>query len=328
MTTYDSSKSLMVLVFVVFCALLASCREQIIPASITVGTNAVEFSQLMEEGSTQRVTFKANYEWNASSNVDWLSVKPTYGLATETGVVTITLRGLNLEQNGRTGQITLTCQDKTATITVSQMSYFEGKTLQFDCDSLYVANEDSVYVSFTSNVVHSLTFPTGTNYDWITCREIYGESSATKKALLLLAPNPEATPRSAVLCLRQAEGYLTDTIIVTQMAFAQQLVTVSDYGVYNNLEPLLVYRPFHEQWVQITGSTPGFRIQNPEKLQVVQIEGFPDTCQVGDIFPVSVTSYGVSLLTPGILMVMVMRVEAHRLWMKHTTSDIGFLVYK
>lgn len=139
-----------ILTLLLFVAVLFSCKPKE-PARIDLRTGTIECPSDMR---SSQVSFSANYDWTATSSVQWINLSQVSGPAGDI-VLQFTL-GLP-ELDPREGQITITCGDARQTVTVRQKQL--DKLTVDGAKKLVPADAGTFTVNVGSNISYEVSIP-------------------------------------------------------------------------------------------------------------------------------------------------------------------------
>lgn len=211
-------------------------------------TPAVSTVNISGASGTQKVKVNANVTWNASSNVDWMTVKK------EDDGVAISVTE-NLTNAKRTGKVTLSGGGITSTISVSQvaagMDIEGGNVLQYE-------NTGGTYaISLTSETA----WKAETSEDWI---EVTPESGEAGKSQLQISvsPNGYVESRTGFVYLKIGDKSLIE-------------ITVKQRGLYIEIgsETLTFDSTVETKQMEVSSNTSWEVLSCPQWLEVTPTSG-------------------------------------------------------
>ena len=88
------------------------------PTEVSVAVNPQSL-ELTSASQTATVNVKCSAEWSVQSDADWLTVRPSGGVANTATDLTVTVR-TNTDMTARTGYLTIRCSGKTERVSVTQ----------------------------------------------------------------------------------------------------------------------------------------------------------------------------------------------------------------
>lgn len=166
------------------------------PQSITLGNNA---------GASQTVTLSSNISWSANSGTYWLDVTPAGGSNNST--LTVTANEANSSATSRSGNITVTGNGLTQSISITQ----EGSQLNVNPQSITLSDTawSSEVVSINSNFPWTVSSP----QSWLMVSPASGTANSNI-SITANSANTGTTVRTGSVMV-QGNG-LSETISVTQ----------------------------------------------------------------------------------------------------------------
>ena len=194
-----------VLFILSFLLLLAGCEPETI---LNVPTSPLEFTQ---QGGNISVSFVANKVWTANSSASWCKVSPTSGDGSgkNKSNITVTLTcDPNPDYDVRTCDLTITCQDLSATIKVNQAA---ANGLLIDKTDYEVSSKaQQIEVNVRTNVDYSAT----SHASWI---KVVSTKGLTDHTLTLsVDENTTYEDRTGTVTVKDASGTLSSTVTVKQ----------------------------------------------------------------------------------------------------------------
>ena len=193
------------LLFLSFLFLLAGCEPETI---LNVSQTPLEFTQ---QGGNISVSFVANKVWTVNSNASWCKVSPTSGDGSgknkSNATVTVTCDP-NSDYDVRTCNLTITCQDLSATIKVNQAA---ANGLLIDKTDYEVSSKaQQIEVTVRSNVDYSAN----SQVSWI---KVVSTKGLTNHTLTLsVEENTTYEDRTGTVTVKDASGTLSSTVTVKQ----------------------------------------------------------------------------------------------------------------
>ena len=161
-------KTLLFTICFVSILLFSSCEKETI---LTVNQASLSFNN---SGGSQTVNIVANKVWSASSNQSWCKVSPSSGDGSDNSNITLSLScDANTTYDARTCTITITCEELTKTISVSQA---EGDGLVVSQTEYSISNQEQlITLSVQSNVDYTVI----SRIPWITSLHSKGLSNSS-----------------------------------------------------------------------------------------------------------------------------------------------------
>ena len=139
-----------------------------------------------DKHETQNVSIATDGSWQASANVDWIMVSPKRANGDATLSITVSENNTDDE---RTGNVTVTMGDVSATIAVVQ----KGKYFTIDNNILnFTSKGGKLGVTMTTNATWNARM--GTNIDWLTISPFNG--SGNSEVTISASDNPSVNDRS------------------------------------------------------------------------------------------------------------------------------------
>lgn len=252
---------------------LASCKK---PASIS-GPDSVAVAV---DGGSQSLSITANRDWKITSNASWCKVSPDSGTASDSPQA-ITLRcDANPLYDARTAVLTITADDATHKVNVTQAQLDAIIPDQDQILADYKAQ--NVVLPGQSNVDFTVTVRSG--QQWI--KVVDTKALGKKEVTLRLEENKSGAVREGTVEL--SKGTVSATVQLRQ-AFYNAVLEQDVPGVYQLQKKDYVYRPEKCQLSRgKSGQDSFFRILDMEHMQVLSVNGIPaDTPLTGE-FPLKI----------------------------------------
>lgn len=205
-----------------------SCIKE--EASLTVSKNSVTITS--KAGSIDLGTVTSNYEWTAevSQETDWLALTTPSG---KEGTSTISATyAENKSQSPRAALVTLTCRDKTASITVIQAAGESQAEVEV-ADTLQIAEKEGDIGAeggaFAVTVESNIHFQVSVNDPWISEGSIDSSavagSTLTKYVRFFTADrNTSYSERSGSIIFTNSDYTIQRTFTITQAAAIKPVV--------------------------------------------------------------------------------------------------------
>ena len=168
-------------------------------------------------GGNFTINIEANYDWTASSNVSWISI-PT---ASQTSASDPTKIVVNIVNNPttdpRVGIITITSEEITKQITVTQAQLDKVEFVSGNTSVDYESHD--VEIKLKSNVEYDVEIPDGT--DWISYEKV--KSMTESSFILKIDANTSITARNAIITCANKSKTARYEITVKQAGRPQSL---------------------------------------------------------------------------------------------------------
>lgn len=195
------------------------------PGSIHIG----------KEGASQTITFNVNRDWSASSSETWCKVSPSSGSASD-GTVTITVScDPNTSYDARTCTVTIRANEMSQTVKVTQDT---GLGLIVSQKEYNLGNAaQSIEVEVQANVKYNVSIDSDAA-KWITNAGTKGLSA--EKIVFNIAANDNYDPREGKITISQADGSLSEVVIVRQGQTDGLFITTPNYELSNASHTLSV----------------------------------------------------------------------------------------
>ncbi len=177
------------------------------PSSVTLSSDAFTFAA---EGGMNNLVVTANVAWKAASSSDWLEITPAEGIAGATATV-VKASAYNGEEP-RTGFITFTGSDATATLYVTQLAPVktDEPVLELSASTLSFSEEAG---SNKISVIGNVSWSAASDASWLTVTPTRGEAGNVEVTITVSANNAEADRGGKVTF---SSGGLVRTLIVNQ----------------------------------------------------------------------------------------------------------------
>jgi len=201
---------------------VAACRKQPV---LKVDTPEIS---LPTAGGTTKVTVTANYPWSASASNNWISV--TY--KQEESMLTVKVSA-NSSTDARQGSVTLTCEELTCTIRVTQA---QRDAIELDSSGRISIEygAQKLEVLLKSNTEFTGTVTDGA--DWVSILSTKAMVSHT--VTLDIKENETTAPRRATVVFKDASGTVSQQITITQTG-RPQILKLSFENVQQFQVPLM-----------------------------------------------------------------------------------------
>ena len=221
---------LLILSLAIGCCLLASCEKE---TMLAVNLTSLSFNN---DGGSQTVNLVANKVWSASSNQSWCKVSPFSGDGSDNSNFTLSVScDANATYDERTCTITITCEELTKTISVSQT---EGKGLIISQTEYNLTNDaQTISVEVQANVNYSVEIDNACK-SWIKQEATKGLSSNIIK--FAISKNEDYDGREGKIVIKQTEGSLSGTVVVKQSQQNGLFVSPSDFSISCDSQSLTV----------------------------------------------------------------------------------------
>lgn len=212
-----------VLCFLTLVLAFAACKKQPV---LDVDRAALNIDAA---GSTEQVNVTANYPWKASTTTSWIKVKYTEGES----VLTITV-SRNNDTDVRQGTVTLTSEELTRTISVTQA---QRDAIELDSAGRIVLESDaqSIEIKLRANV--ELTAKVTEGADWVSVTSTKAMTART--VTLAVKANPDRAMRRAMVTFSDKSGAITQQVMIDQNGKAQ-VVKIDFSGIAQFKVPLLL----------------------------------------------------------------------------------------
>lgn len=196
-------KRIIALLFVIIS--LFSCQKA---PFLTLNTpSSISFS---EQGGTQDIIFQANRNWSASSSESWCKVSPASGTASN-GPVSVTVRcDANTTYDDRTAMVTITIEELSQTVTVSQPANL-GIVLPTQAYDLQ-SDAKTIEVTVQANVDYTVE----TSVDWV---KQTGTRGLTSKTLnFRVEENKTFDAREGIITIKPKQTGVAEQVISVKQA--------------------------------------------------------------------------------------------------------------
>ena len=155
-----------ILMIAAFALVAASCTKEV---KVSVSSNEIVVAP---EGGTMEVAVASNGEWSVDFGFDWMTVSPMSGKGDATLSLAVTP---NEGSESRSGQVTVSSKDNSATFTVRQEADALSPFITIDPDTIRSMAQGSVYdLVIKSNV----NWEVGATPRWITFSTTSGTGNA------------------------------------------------------------------------------------------------------------------------------------------------------
>ena len=256
---------------------LASCKK---PAFVS-GPDSVTVTV---DGGSQSLSITVNRDWKITSSASWCTVSPSSGTASD-NPQTITLRcDANALYDARTAVLTITAEDATHKVTVTQAQL---DAILPDQDQLLADYKaQNVVLPGQSNVDFTVTVRSG--QQWI--KVVDTKALGKKEVTLRLEENKSGAVREGSVEL--SKGTTSATVQLRQ-AYYNAVLEKDVPGVYQVQKKDYVYRPEKCQLSRgKSGQDSFFRILDVEHMQVLSVNGIPAETPLTAEFPLKIRLTG------------------------------------
>ena len=157
-------------------------------------------------GATETVTVSANNSWTASASDSWIKVKYTEGES----ALTITV-SRNNDTDARQGSVTLSSQELTRTISISQA---QRDAIELDSAGRLTVDAEAqqIEIKLRSNVDMNVTVTEGS--DWVSI--VSTKAMTARTVTLSLKANTARTMRRALVSFSDKSGAVNQQIMIDQ----------------------------------------------------------------------------------------------------------------
>lgn len=202
-------------------------------AILSVSQTALSFDN---NGGEKTVEVTASRFFSISSNVSWCKASPSSGDGSKNHQQYISIScEPNNDAEKRTGTVTVTSGNKSASVTVTQD---EGKALRLSQTEFNISNEaQTVSIEVLSNVNFEVLIDDACK-TWIS--HDYTKSLASKLVTLSIAKNDEYDDREGKIVIKETNGSLSGIVSVKQSKKNGLFVTTSEYNLNNDAHTLTV----------------------------------------------------------------------------------------
>ncbi len=210
------------------CVMLCSCEKETI---LTVNQASLSFNN---SGGSQTVNIVANKVWSASSNQSWCKVSPSSGDGSDNSNINLSVScDANTTYDARTCTITITCEELTKTISVSQA---EVKGLIISQTEYNLTNDaQTITVEVQANVQYTVEIDNACK-SWIKQESTKALSSNIIK--LAIAKNGDYDERQGTVVVKQENGDLEGVITIHQDENYGILASQSEYSISNDAQSI------------------------------------------------------------------------------------------
>lgn len=191
---------------------------------LSISQTALSFDN---QGGDKTVEVTTNRIFSISSNVSWCKASPSSGDGTKNLKQTITIScEPNTDSEKRTGIVTVTSGNKSVSVTVTQD---EGKSLRLSQTEFNVSKEaQTVSIEVLSNVNFEVLIDDACK-TWISHEST--KSLTSKIVTLAIAKNDEYDGREGKIIIRETNGSLSNTVVITQSKNNGLFITTSLYNL-------------------------------------------------------------------------------------------------
>ena len=189
---------------------------------LTVDQPVLSFT---EAGGSQIVSITANKFWTARSDESWCEVSPNIGDGDENLRLTITCEP-NSSYDERSCTVTLSCDEVTKTISVSQ-GFVNGLMISQTTYELTKAAQQ-LNIEIKANVKYIVEVDNGCK-DWV--KFISTKGMTTSTAVLDIDENKTYDSREGKVTIKQDGGSLSSTIIIKQSQQDGLFLTSSEFDL-------------------------------------------------------------------------------------------------
>lgn len=200
--------------FALLALALQSCKPQ---PSMTLSAEAITAPA---GGITQAVKITTNYPWTATVSDSWIVLHNTEALSGEALIGVYVMA--NTSYGEREGTITITCDELTKTIKVTQS---QNDAISIDgtaAEITYVGGE--IIIPVEANVAYEVVIPAGV--DWIS--DSGTRSLDAKQQSITVARNDSEEDRSAEIKFRNTASGIERTYFIKQAGFSPTVVIEHD----------------------------------------------------------------------------------------------------
>ncbi len=203
--------------------IIVSCQQA--PFITINGSRSLSFSK---DGGTQSISFSINRDWSIVSSESWCKAASTSGKA-ETGTVTVSvICEPNQNYDARSCTLTIRIDDLSETITVSQDSKLG---LIVDKKAVELTNSaQSFEIKLQKNVQYTVMIDDA-GAGWITYTGT--KALVSEVATFSVTANGDYDPREGRITFKQANGNISETVIVRQGEANGLFVTRPEYNLSN-----------------------------------------------------------------------------------------------
>lgn len=223
-------KTLLFTICFVSILVFSSCEKETI---LTVNQASLSINN---SGGSQTVNIVANKVWSASSNQSWCKVSPSSGDGSDNSNFTLSVScDANTTYDARTCTITITCEELTKTISVSQA---EGKGLIISQTEYNLTNDaQTISVEVQANVQYTVEIDNACK-SWIKQESTKALSSNTIK--FAISKNEDYDGREGKIIIKQTDGSLSGTVVVKQSQQNGLFVSTPEYSLSNEKHTLTI----------------------------------------------------------------------------------------
>ena len=218
------------LIGIAACVMVCSCEKE---AILTVDQASLSFNN---SGGSQTVNMVANKVWSASSRQSWCKVSPSSGDGSDNSNITLSVScDANTTYDARTCIITITCEELTKTISVSQA---EGKGLVLSQTEYNLTNDaQTISVEVQANVQYTVEIDNACK-SWIKQESTKALSSNIIK--FAISKNEYYDVREGKITIKQTDGSLSGSVVINQSQQNGLFVSTSEYSLSNEKHTLTV----------------------------------------------------------------------------------------
>lgn len=221
-------KRLVALVFAIVC--LAACQKA--PFLTMTGSRSYSFTR---DGGSQTFAFSCNRDWRVSSSESWIRISPSSGSASDGDISVTVTCAPNTTYDPRTATITVTVEELTETISISQAT---GLGLIVSPTSYDLTNaEQTIEVEVQQNVNYTIEIDDACK-DWI--KKGGTKALSTDNVTFNISANTSYDNREGRITFKQTDGDLVQTVTVRQSQTNGLFITTPDYNLSNETHTLSV----------------------------------------------------------------------------------------
>lgn len=196
--------------FALLALALQSCKPQ---PSMTLSAEAITAPA---GGITQAVKITTNYPWTATVSDSWIVLHNTEALSGDALIGVYVMA--NTSYGEREGTITITCDELTKTIKVTQS---QNDAISIDgtaAEVTYIGGE--IIIPVEANVAYEVVIPAGV--DWITNSGT--KAMESKQQSVTVARNESEEDRSAEIVFRNTASGIEKVFYIKQAGFSPTVV--------------------------------------------------------------------------------------------------------
>lgn len=189
-----------------------------------------------DAGGSNTITITANKPWSASSNQFWCKLLPSSGDGSDNSTINLSVScDANTTYDSRTCTITITCEELTKTIAVSQA---EGKGLIISQTEYNLTNDaQTISVEVQANVQYTVEIDNACK-SWI--KQVSTKALSSNIIKFAIAKNDNYDGREGKITIKQTDGSLSGTVVINQNQQNGLFVSTSEYSLSNEKHTLTV----------------------------------------------------------------------------------------